>query len=97
MFIPDPGSEFFHPGFRVKKDYRMGIRIRNRMKEFKYINPKNCFLALGNMIRDVNLGFISWIRILIFYPSRILGKKRRIPDPDPQHCFLSNFEGDLHS
>jgi hypothetical protein len=26
---------------------------------------------------------------LFFYPSRIQGsKKDRIPDPDPQHCFL---------
>jgi hypothetical protein len=58
MFIPDPRSEFFPS------------RIRN--KEFKYFNPKSCFLALGNMIRAVHPGSRS--RILIFYPSRI-------PDP----------------
>jgi hypothetical protein len=29
------GSEFLHPGFRVK-------RFRIRIKEFKYLNPKNC-------------------------------------------------------
>jgi hypothetical protein len=34
MFIPDPGSEFFHPGSRVKKD--SGSRIRIRKKELKY-------------------------------------------------------------
>jgi hypothetical protein len=58
--IPDPN--FFHPGTRI------------RIKEFKYYNPKNCFSALGNMIRIVHPG------------SRIHGSKRhRIPDPDPQH------------
>jgi hypothetical protein len=31
--IPDPGSEFFHPGSRIL------------IKEFKYFNPKNCFLS----------------------------------------------------
>jgi hypothetical protein len=51
--IPDPN--FSHPGSRI------------RIKEFKYFNPKNCFLALGNMIR----GCSSWIRILTFYLSRI--------------------------
>jgi hypothetical protein len=38
MFIPDPTffhpeSEFFHPGSRI------------RTKEFKYFNPKKCFLS----------------------------------------------------
>jgi hypothetical protein len=45
MFIPDPGSEFFHPGFRIKKD------SGSASKNLRIFNPKNCFKALGNMIR----------------------------------------------
>jgi hypothetical protein len=30
MFIPDPGTEIFHPGSRI------------RIKELKYFNPKSC-------------------------------------------------------
>jgi hypothetical protein len=40
--IPDSGSEF--------------SLSRIRIKEFKYFNPKNCFQALGNMIRVVHPG-----------------------------------------
>ncbi len=32
MFIPDPGSDFFHPGSRI------------RIKEFKYLAQKKWFL-----------------------------------------------------
>ncbi len=39
---------FSHPGSRV------------RLKEFKYFNPRNCFQALGNMIRVVHPGSGSW-------------------------------------
>jgi hypothetical protein len=44
FFIMDPGSEFFPS--------------RIRIKEFKYFNltQKNCFLALGNMIRILHPG-----------------------------------------
>jgi hypothetical protein len=38
MFIPDPN--FFHPTIRIK--------------EFTYLNPKNSFSALGNMIQVVH-------------------------------------------
>ncbi len=68
MFIPDPN--FFHPGSRI------------HIKEFKYFNPKDCFLSSGKY----ELGCSSRIRILFFYPSRIQRSKRDwIPDPDPQH------------
>ncbi len=65
MFVPDPGSEFFHPGSRIKMmpDPDPHIRI------LCIFNPKNCFKALGNMIRGVHPG----------------SKKHRILDPDPQH------------
>jgi hypothetical protein len=48
--IQDPN--IFHPGSRMQgpKD----SRIRIRLKEFKYFNPKNCFYALRKMIRDVD-------------------------------------------
>jgi hypothetical protein len=75
-----PGSDFFHPGYRI------------RIQEFKYgiLTPKNGFQALGNMILVVHPGSGSGIRILIFCSSRIQGSKRhRIPDPDLHHCLLS--------
>ncbi len=41
MFIPGPGSECFHPGSRIQGQKDSGSRIRIRIKEFKYLNPKN--------------------------------------------------------
>jgi hypothetical protein len=38
MFIPDPGSDFFHPGSRIRTVSIPGSRIL--IKEFKYFNPK---------------------------------------------------------
>jgi hypothetical protein len=46
--IPDPN--FFHPGSRVKKIPDPGSAPKN----LSIFNPKNCFKALGNMIRDVH-------------------------------------------
>ncbi len=40
------------------------------------------------MIREVHAGSGSQIRILILYPSRIQGSKRR-RIPDPEQCFFS--------
>jgi hypothetical protein len=65
MFIPDPGSDFFHPGSRIRI-----FPSRIRIKEFKYFNPKKGFLSS----RKYDPGCSSRIRILTFYPSRI-------PDP----------------
>ncbi len=52
---PDPGSEFFfsipNPRSRVQKGNGSRIRIRN--KELSIFNPTNCYLAVGNMIKDV--------------------------------------------
>ncbi len=76
--IPDvyPGSEFFHPGSRI------------RIKEFKYFfTPKNWFPSLRNFDPGEHPGSGSRIRILIFINpgSRIQGSKRhRIPDPEPK-------------
>jgi hypothetical protein len=58
MFIPDPRSEFFYPGYQIKGQKDFGSRIP--IKEFKYFNPKKCLQNLGNMIR-----------IFIFYAPRI--------------------------
>jgi hypothetical protein len=77
---PDPGSK------------RSGSRIRIRIKDFKYLQPKKLFLSS----RKYNPGCSSRIRILIFYPFRIQGSKRhRIPDPDPQHWYFYFLFGKL--
>jgi hypothetical protein len=81
MFITDPGSEFFHLGSLIQSLKDPGSRIRIRIKEFKYFQPKNCFQALGNMIQDIHTG--SWIRIFSRPRCRIWiqgSKKYRIPD-----------------
>ncbi len=52
-----PGSDFFHPGSRI------------RIEEYKYFNPKNCFLSS----RNYDPGCSS--RILIFYPLGSRGQK----------------------
>jgi hypothetical protein len=61
MFLSDPGTEFFHPGSRVKNIPDPGSGFAS--KNLSILNPKIFFLN-------------SWIRILIFYPSRISGSKR---------------------
>jgi hypothetical protein len=76
MFIPYPGSEFFHPGSGVQGeiDYRSGSAYKN----LSIFNLKICFYALGNMIRDVHFG--SGSRVMIFYLSRVpdLGVKKSL-------------------
>jgi hypothetical protein len=55
MFIPDPGSEFFHhifPDPNTPYTFHPGSRIG--IKKLKYFNPKKVFQALGNMIRVVH-------------------------------------------
>jgi len=49
-----PGSEFVHPGSRVKKFPDPGSGSAS--KNLSIFNPKNCFQALGKMIRDVYPG-----------------------------------------
>jgi hypothetical protein len=76
MFILDQGSEFFHPGSRFKKIPDPGSGSKN----LSIFNPKTCFYALGNMIRDVHPE--SGSRILIFYPFRIPDPGvKKVPDP----------------
>jgi hypothetical protein len=78
MFIPDPiflhpGSEFCHPGSRI------------RIKEFKYFNPK----IVSKLKKYDHSG--SRIRILTFYPSRILDPGvKKAPDPGPGSVTLKN-------
>ncbi len=72
-----------HPGSWIKIFPIPDPRSQIHIKEFKYFNQKNCFWALGIMIRVVHPGSESRIWILIFYTSRIQGSKRqRIPDPE---------------
>jgi hypothetical protein len=76
MFIPDPGSEFFPSRIPDLGFFYPGSRIR--IKEFKYFNPKNCFLSS----RKYDPGCSSRIRILTFYPSRIPDPGvKKAPDP----------------
>jgi hypothetical protein len=78
--LPDPNFSNPDPESTVKKISDPGSGSAS--KNLGIFNPKNCFYALGNMIRDVHPGS----RIFIFSPSRISESKRhRIPDPDPQH------------
>ncbi len=86
MFIPDPNFFLSRikkiPGSRVKKITGSRIRIRIRTKNLSILTQK---LFLSSRKCDPGCSFR--IRILIFYPPRILGSKRHlIPDPDPQHC-----------
>ncbi len=62
-----PGSDFFHPGSLIRI---FPIRNPDPHKQLNYFNTKNCFWALGNMIRVVYPG--TGYRIQIFLP---------IPDP----------------
>jgi hypothetical protein len=92
MFISDPN--FFHPGSRIK--LIPGSRIRIRIKEFKYFNPKNCYQALGNMIQNVHRGSGSWF---FTHPgSRIPDHDWRVkkaPDPGSATLLTSPLIGDV--
>jgi hypothetical protein len=74
MFIPDPGSEFFHPG------------SGSASKSLSIFYPKHCLKPLGNMIRDVHPGtqirifFHPRSQIRIFFPIPDPGVKKA-PDP----------------
>ncbi len=50
-----PGSEFFHPGSRIKGASDPGSAAKN----LSIFNPNNCHQALGNMIRDVFCGSLT--------------------------------------
>jgi hypothetical protein len=70
MFILDqtffhPGSFFSHPGSRI------------HIKEFKYFNPKKCFLSS----QKYDPGCSSKIRIPDFYPSQIQKGTGFLPIP----------------
>ncbi len=84
MFIPNPGSEFFHPGSQVKKIPDSGSRVR--IKEFKYFYPKKLFLSS----RKYDPGCLSWIRIpeLDFLPFPGPGAKKA---PDTGSATLKNY------
>ncbi len=89
-------TQIFPSRIQDQKDPGSGSASKNS----SIFNPKNCFLALGNMIWDVHSGFR--IRIFLHSPGSgsriqrsIKGKRHQIPEPDPQYwdgtCFLSFF------
>jgi hypothetical protein len=92
--IPDPS--FFLPGCRIRifsiPDPNFSIPATgSASKNLSILNPKNCFLALGNMTRFVHPG--SRIPILIFYPSRIPDPRvKKAPDPGSGFATL---DGDM--
>jgi hypothetical protein len=53
IVIPDPGSELFHTGSRVKKASDPGPGSATKNLPVSICNPKNLYLALVNIIRDV--------------------------------------------
>jgi hypothetical protein len=80
IFIPDPN--FSHTGSRIRF-----FPSRIRIKEFKYFNPKKCFLSSGKY----DPGCSSRIRILIFFPSRIPDSGvKKAPDPGSGSATLLN-------
>jgi hypothetical protein len=113
--IPDPNffyprSRILYPNFSILDPWSR-IRIfsilhpgsRICSKEFQYFNQKNGFSALRNLIRVFHPGCGSRIRILTFYPSRILilyprswiqGSKRPL-SPDPGSGFATLEISDL--
>jgi hypothetical protein len=88
FFIPDPGSRVKKiPGSRIKKipGSRIRIRIRIRIKEFKYFYPKILFLSSGKydsgmFIPDPDLDFLP-----ILDPGSRGQKCTGFRIPDPQH------------
>jgi hypothetical protein len=84
-FIPDPGSELYHPGCRVKKIPGSASASKNLS-----ILTQKVFLSAGKY----NSGCCSSriripdLHLVLFYPFRIPGpvvKRHRIPHLDPQH------------
>ncbi len=81
-----------HPGSRIRifsiRDPVSRVKkIPYPGSEFKYFNPKKLFLSyLFLSSGKYEPGCSSRIRILIFYPFRILDPSvKKAPDPDPQH------------
>jgi hypothetical protein len=89
-WIPDPGSKFFPSGV---------LDPGSASKNLSILTPKNCFLALRNMIPVFHPGSGSQIRILTFYPSLILilcprsriqgSKRHRSPDSGSRSGFAT--------
>ncbi len=93
MFIPDPGSDFFHPGswIRTVSIPDPGSSSKN-LSILTLKKAKKWFLSSKSMIRVVHPG--SRIRMLTFSHHGSRGQKgtqSRIPDPDPQHCWKGRF------
>jgi hypothetical protein len=57
MFIPDPGSEFFHPGSRIRID------------EVKCFNPKNLNVLTQKLVFKLSKTMIRVVRWFISNPS----------------------------
>ncbi len=69
MFIPDPGSDFFHPG----SDF-----FSSRIRLFSIPDPGSDFFLPGSRIRIKEFKYWSW---LFTHPGSRGQKRHRIPDP----------------
>jgi K+-transporting ATPase c subunit len=84
--IPDPN--FFHPRILDPGSKIFGIPDpRSASKNLSIINPKNCFQALGNMIRDV----YPRIPDPNFFHPRPGFRVKKVPDPASASKNLSIF------
>ena len=72
VFIPDSGSEFFHPGSRAKKNPDPHQTLQNCLSSRIY--DPGCSFRIRLLIFYPSRIPDPWV------------KRHRIPDPDPQHC-----------
>jgi hypothetical protein len=73
-YIPDPDSNFFHPGSRVKKIPRSGYATKN----LSILTQKIVSQQSRNYDPESSSRFFT-------HPGSRGQKRHRIPDPDPQH------------
>jgi hypothetical protein len=92
MFIPEAGSDFFHPLSLIQGCQYPGSRIRIRIKECMYFltQKTDTKFSRSEMFNPVPRSRILALDFL--YPgSGSRGQKStrsRIPNPDSQHCVL---------
>jgi hypothetical protein len=87
MFLPYPGSNFFHPGSNFFHPGFEFFPSRINIKEFKYGNPKNCFSSS----RKYDLGCSSrvWNPDPEFFPITDPGfRVKKAPDPGSKSATL---------
>jgi hypothetical protein len=86
MFIPDPESDFFHPGSKVYKIPDPGSASKNLSILILNFDTKNLSIFILNFdtkFSKIRAGMFIPDPGSGFFPFRIPGsKKHRIPDPE---------------